>query len=71
MKYLVETKEKSYIFDADDYSVEENYIDFKKFNGLFAISVAYFKISDVIRIIGKEKNQNKDKQISKDEKEPK
>lgn len=69
MEYLVETKEKTYIVKAGDYSVEKDYIDFKKFNGLFAISVAYFRINEVIRIIGKEETKNQ--LIREGEEEPK
>lgn len=69
MEYLVETKDKAYIVNANDYDITEYYIDFKKYNGLFAISFAYFRISDVIRIIGKEENEHQ--QISEGEEEPK
>lgn len=71
MKYLVETNDKEYIVNANDYDITEDYIDFKKPNGLFLISVAYFRTNDVVRIIGKEENENKYKQISKSEEEPK
>lgn len=71
MKYLVETNNKTYTVYAEDYYIEGNYIDFKKHNGLFLISVAYFRTNDVVRIIGKEENENKYKQISKSEEEPK
>ena len=54
MEYIVETKDKSYIVNANDYDVMGDYIDFIVYNGLFEKSVAYFKTNDVIRIIGKE-----------------
>lgn len=58
MEYLVETRDKEYIVNANDYDITEDYIDFKKPNGLFLKSVAYFRINDVISIIGKEETEN-------------
>lgn len=58
MKYLVETNDKEYIVNANDYDITEDYIDFKKPNGLSLKSVAYFRIDDVISIIGKEETEN-------------
>lgn len=71
MKYLVETNDKTYTVYAEYYYIEGNYIDFKNNYGLFSRSVAYFRTNDVVRIIGKEENENKYKQISEGEEEPK
>lgn len=68
MKYLVEIKDRIYIVNANDYDITGNYIDFKKINGFFSRSVAYFRTNDVIRIIGKEENENQP--ISEGKEEP-
>ena len=69
MKYLVETNDKTHTVYAEDYYIEGNYIDFKKPNGLFLRSVAYFRTNDVVRIIGKEETENQP--ICEGEEEPK